>query len=41
MLNGALQMGTLTVCRSGRKALDVVLANSGRARIQKTAIVCP
>jgi type IV fimbrial biogenesis protein FimT len=41
MLNGALQMGTLTVCRSGRKAVDVVLANSGRARIQKTAILCP
>lgn len=41
LLNGALQMGTLTVCRSGRKAIDVVLANSGRARIQKTAIPCP
>jgi type IV fimbrial biogenesis protein FimT len=41
LLNGALQMGTLTVCRSGRKAVDVVLANSGRARIQKTAIPCP
>ena len=41
MLNGALQMGTLTICRSGRKAVDVVLANSGRARIQKTAIPCP
>jgi type IV fimbrial biogenesis protein FimT len=41
LLNGALQMGTLTVCRSGRKAVDVVLANSGRARIQKTAISCP
>jgi type IV fimbrial biogenesis protein FimT len=41
MLNGALQMGTLTVCRSGRNAVDVVLANSGRARIQKTTIPCP
>jgi type IV fimbrial biogenesis protein FimT len=41
LLNGALQMGTLTVCRSGQKAIDVVLANSGRARIQKTAIPCP
>jgi len=41
LLNGGLQMGTLTVCRSGQKAVDVVLANSGRARIQKTAIPCP
>jgi type IV fimbrial biogenesis protein FimT len=41
LLNGGLQMGTLTVCRSGQKAVDVVLANSGRARIQKTAILCP
>ena len=41
LLNGGLQMGTLTVCRSGRKAIDVVLANSGRARIQKTAMLCP
>ena len=41
LLNGALQMGTFTVCKSGRRAIDVVLANSGRARIQKTAVVCP
>jgi type IV fimbrial biogenesis protein FimT len=41
MLNGALQMGTFTVCKSGRRAVDVVLANSGRARIQRTAILCP
>ncbi len=41
LLNGGLQMGTLTVCRSGQKAVDVVLANSGRARIQKTAAMCP
>jgi type IV fimbrial biogenesis protein FimT len=41
LLNGALQMGTITVCKSGRRAIDVVLANSGRARIQKTAVVCP
>jgi type IV fimbrial biogenesis protein FimT len=41
LLNGALQMGTITVCKSGRRAIDVVLANSGRARLQKTAIVCP
>ena len=41
MLNGALQMGTFTVCKPGRLAIDVVLANSGRARIQKTAVPCP
>ena len=41
LLNGALQMGTFTVCKPGRRAIDVVLANSGRARIQKTAVPCP
>ncbi|MEO8345341.1 MAG: GspH/FimT family pseudopilin [Betaproteobacteria bacterium] len=41
MLNGALQMGTFTVCRSGRKAVDVVLAHSGRVRIAKTGAICP
>ena len=40
MLNGALQMGTLTVCRSGQRALHVVLANSGRVRIEKTTEQC-
>jgi hypothetical protein len=34
-------MGTFTVCRSGQRAVDVVLANSGRARIQKTGAMCP
>ena len=37
MLNGALQMGTFTVCRSGQRALHVVLANSGRVRVEKTS----
>ncbi len=41
LLNGGLQMGTFTVCRSGQRAIDVVLANSGRARIQRTGAVCP
>lgn len=41
LLNGALQMGTITVCKPGRRAIDVVLANSGRARIQKSAATCP
>ena len=37
LLRGGLQMGTFTVCKSGRHAVDVVLAHSGRARIQRTA----
>ena len=40
MLNGALQMGTLTVCRSGQQALHVVLANSGRVRIERPGERC-
>ena len=38
--NGALQMGTFTVCRRGQQALHVVLANSGRVRIEKTGERC-
>jgi type IV fimbrial biogenesis protein FimT len=41
MLNGALQMGTFVVCKPGQKAIDVVLANSGRVRISRTARPCP
>jgi type IV fimbrial biogenesis protein FimT len=41
MANGALQMGTFTVCRSGQKAVDVVLANGGRVRVSRTARGCP
>ena len=41
LLNGALQMGTFTVCRSRQWALHVVLANSGRVRIEKTGDRCP
>jgi type IV fimbrial biogenesis protein FimT len=40
MLNGALQMGTFTVCRSGQQALHVVLAGSGRVRIEKPGERC-
>ncbi|HEY1325523.1 MAG TPA: GspH/FimT family pseudopilin [Casimicrobiaceae bacterium] len=40
-LNGALQMGTFTVCRPGLAAIDVVLANSGRLRLEETAKPCP
>jgi type IV fimbrial biogenesis protein FimT len=39
--DGALQMGTFTVCRSGQRARRVILANSGRARIETSADVCP
>ncbi len=41
LLRGGLQMGTFTVCKSGRRAIDVVLAHSGRARIQKSTALCP
>jgi type IV fimbrial biogenesis protein FimT len=41
LLNGALQMGTFAVCKSGQNALNVVLANSGRVRIDKTLERCP
>jgi hypothetical protein len=41
MLSGALQMGTFTVGRRGRNALEVVLANSGRVRIATTRERCP
>ena len=40
MLNGALQMGTFVVCRRGQRALHVVLANTGRVRIERTPDVC-
>jgi type IV fimbrial biogenesis protein FimT len=41
MLNGALQMGTFEVCKPGQKAIDVVLANSGRVRVSPTIRPCP
>lgn len=41
MVNGALQMGTFTVCRPGRNAVDVVLANGGRVRVVRTGTTCP
>jgi type IV fimbrial biogenesis protein FimT len=40
MLNGALQMGTLTLCLRGQRAVEVVLAASGRARIEQTQNRC-
>jgi type IV fimbrial biogenesis protein FimT len=41
LLSGALQMGTFTVCKPGRDALLVVLANSGRVRIDRSKQRCP
>jgi type IV fimbrial biogenesis protein FimT len=39
--DGALQMGTFTICRRGQDARKVVLANSGRVRIDVTQEACP
>ena len=39
--DGALQMGTFTVCRAGQRAHKVILANSGRARIELSPDTCP
>lgn len=41
LLSGALQMGTFVVCKPGQEGLQVVLANSGRARVQATRQRCP
>jgi type IV fimbrial biogenesis protein FimT len=41
LLSGALQMGTFVLCKSGQDALNVVLSNGGRARIDKTKNRCP
>jgi type IV fimbrial biogenesis protein FimT len=41
MANGALQMGTLVVCRRGQEEVDVVLANGGRVRIDRPRTPCP
>jgi type IV fimbrial biogenesis protein FimT len=38
--NGALQMGTFTVCSPGLPAVHVILAHSGRVRIVETATRC-
>lgn len=40
-IDGALQMGTFTVCRAGLSARRVILANSGRVRIAGSTEVCP
>jgi type IV fimbrial biogenesis protein FimT len=40
LVNGGLQMGTLTVCRRGLPAHKVVLANSGRIRVERSRDPC-
>jgi type IV fimbrial biogenesis protein FimT len=40
MTNGALQMGTFTVCRPGEREVDVVLASAGRVRVDRTRNAC-
>ncbi|HEX6138495.1 MAG TPA: GspH/FimT family pseudopilin [Casimicrobiaceae bacterium] len=39
--DGALQMGTFIVCRSGQRARRVVLAASGRVRVEASTEACP
>lgn len=41
MLGGGLQMGTFTVCKRGRRAVEIVLVASGRVRLARTAAICP
>jgi len=41
LLSGALQMGTFTLCKPGRRAVEVVLVASGRVRIDRIRSVCP
>lgn len=40
-VSGALQMGTFEVCRPGLVGYRVVLANSGRTRIERMRGTCP
>ena len=40
LLNGGLQMGTFTLCRPGLRSLKVVLANSGRVRVETARDLC-
>jgi type IV fimbrial biogenesis protein FimT len=41
LTTGALQMGTFTVCKPGQDAIEVVLANGGRPRVQDVPVPCP
>ena len=41
LINGGLQMGTFVACSPGRRAIKVMLAHSGRVRLEKTGQTCP
>ncbi len=41
LVNGGLQMGTFVACSPGRSAIKVVLAASGRVRLDKAGAICP
>jgi type IV fimbrial biogenesis protein FimT len=41
LVNGGLQMGTFVACTSGRTAIKVVLAHSGRVRLTRSGDHCP
>jgi type IV fimbrial biogenesis protein FimT len=40
LVSGALQMGTFTVCKPGVRGYRVVLAHTGRTRIERLAAAC-
>ena len=40
LVSGALQMGTFTVCRPGSRGYHVVLANTGRVRVERAPDMC-
>lgn len=40
LINGALQMGTFAICSRGLQEVQVVLANTGRTRIERTQETC-
>jgi type IV fimbrial biogenesis protein FimT len=41
LINGGLQMGTFVACSPGRRAIKVILAASGRVRLEKAGETCP
>ena len=41
MASGALQMGTIEVCKPGLRGWRVVLANTGRTRLDRMPVACP
>jgi type IV fimbrial biogenesis protein FimT len=40
LISGALQIGTITVCKPGLKAWQVVLASTGRVRMDRATAAC-